>query len=397
MKPITPQRHSTTVGGSTAARVIACPASVRLCQKMPPMPTTDYAREGSLLHAAIAAVIEENLEPNAMIGFEHDGMVLDQDLYDRKLLPAVEAFDDLLDKLEEEMNDTATIMVEQEVDFGDFLPDAFGSCDVLIRCGDRMIVLDWKFGDGIAVSAEDNKQLMFYACAASRTNATMHMFEEARDVELVIIQPAQGEPSRWLTTFPELGRFEVALKAAVKESHHTNAPMQQGKHCKWCAAQPVCPLMNGALERAVKTDLSQIDVAKLGLAVQQSYILEDFIKKLRSLVQFALENGTEVPGCKLVEKRATRKWIDEEKAGEVMIKMVADCFMQTPEMAELLVYKQTINTPAQMEKLLSKHGMELPEDLIIKESSGTTMVPESDPRPSVNAKVNLVNALNKIK
>ena len=69
---------------------------------MPPMPTTDYAREGSLLHAAIAAVIEENLEPNAMIGFEHDGMVLDQDLYDRKLLPAVEAFDDLLDKLEEE-------------------------------------------------------------------------------------------------------------------------------------------------------------------------------------------------------------------------------------------------------------------------------------------------------
>ncbi len=35
--------HSNIVGGSTAKRVIACPASVKLAQQMPPKPSSKYA------------------------------------------------------------------------------------------------------------------------------------------------------------------------------------------------------------------------------------------------------------------------------------------------------------------------------------------------------------------
>lgn len=386
-----PLRHSTVVGGSTAARVMACPGSVKLCQQVPPIPPTDAAREGSMLHAAIARIIEENLDPMTVLaeGFSFDGVELTQELYDEKLLPAVQQFDALLDELEGD--DTATILVESEVSFGDYIPGAFGSCDILVRCGPRVVVLDWKFGD-FSVGAEENKQLMFYTAAAMRTPKTKHMFDDATDVELVIIQPTRGEPSRWVTTFPALTKFEKALKKSVADT----TTLKQGTHCRWCDAQPICPLMTGAMERALKMQLENIGVEKLGLAFEQSYILESFIEKLRALVQTAKENGVDVPGCKLVQKKATRKWVDEERAGEVCTKIVADYYMQTPTMAELLTYETKLKSPAQMEKQLKKCGAEIPPELIVKESTGTTVVRASDPRPSVDVKVNLLNALAKI-
>jgi hypothetical protein len=47
-------QHSNIVGGSTAKRVINCPASVNLVNKVPPKGSSDYANEGTMLHAAIA-------------------------------------------------------------------------------------------------------------------------------------------------------------------------------------------------------------------------------------------------------------------------------------------------------------------------------------------------------
>ena len=36
-------KHSNIVGGSTAKRVMACPGSVALCDKMPKQPSSKYA------------------------------------------------------------------------------------------------------------------------------------------------------------------------------------------------------------------------------------------------------------------------------------------------------------------------------------------------------------------
>ena len=50
-------QHSNIVGGSTAKRVMACPASVGLAAKMPPQPASSYANEGTLLHEAAATLL----------------------------------------------------------------------------------------------------------------------------------------------------------------------------------------------------------------------------------------------------------------------------------------------------------------------------------------------------
>ncbi len=46
-------------------------------------------------------------------------------------------------------------------------------------------------------------------------------------------------------------------------------------------------------------------------------------------------------------------------------------------------YDTKIKSPAQMEKVLKKHGKELPSDLVTTVSSGSTLAVESDPRPAV--------------
>ena len=49
------------------------------------------------------------------------------------------------------------------------------------------------------------------------------------------------------------------------------------------------------------------------------------------------------------------------------------------------VNPETINiiSPAQAEKLLKKEKKELPKELVVSVSSGSTLAPESDPRPAV--------------
>jgi len=390
-KILAPTRHSDTVGGSTAARVIECPGSVELVRKVPRLPTSDYAREGTMLHVAAAAVIEQDMMPEKMLGFVHDGVELTDALMDNKLLPAISMFDAILDDLEETYGEEAQIEIESEVSFGDVIPDAFGSCDIVMRVGPRAIIADWKFGDGVPVSAVENKQLMFYARAAMHSEIG-YLFNGATEVELIIIQPSQGEPSRWLTSINDLEIFEQELIRAVKESKKSTARLKQGSHCRWCSAQSICPLMTGAMERAIRLDLESVDPVKLGKVFEQTYMLETFIAKVRSLVQFAIESGYQVPGCKLVLKRATRKWKDPVDAEAMILKLLEDSNVYNP-----VVRKSELLSPAQMEKMLKSLKLAIPEELVVKESSGTTLALESDTRPAVTTIAVLGKSLEKLK
>ena len=163
--------HSLIVGGSTAKRVINCPGSVALVASMPPQEGSSYANEGSLLHEAIAIVLDTGGVAEDVLGFEAHGLTVTEDLRDKKLRPAL----DLL----AEYDPTAAMdfQVEQTVSFGDLLPGVFGSSDIVGKLNGRAVILDWKFGDGIMVEAEENPQLLFYAAAAMRTPSCAWAFE----------------------------------------------------------------------------------------------------------------------------------------------------------------------------------------------------------------------------
>jgi hypothetical protein len=356
--------HSNIVGGSTAKRVINCPASVRLVQQMPPQAESEHAARGTLLHNVIAELLEFDKKPEQCLGATYKDQTLTPELLDEKIIPALA----LLDEVDPEKK--MEYMVETRVGFGDFLPGVFGSTDLLGRKGKRAIVLDWKFGDGVLVAAEDNPQLLFYAAAAMRTPAAQWIFEGAEEIECVIVQPPSIR--RWVTTPERVKQFEIELAKAVRESSWPEPTMQTGDHCRWCTAKPICPQMTGAVDRALKVQLAALPKEQIAIQLQQADMLEDYIKNLRALAFQLLENGHPVPGYKLVAKRGTRQWVDEAK-----IEAWADA--NGVEDA----YDTKIKSPAQLEKVLKKAKLDFPSDLVVSISSGSTLAPESDSRPAV--------------
>lgn len=368
-------QHSNIVGGSTAKRVINCPGSVKLVQKMPPQPTSEHAARGTLLHNIISEYLERDNVPLQSFVDEKFTMAL----MEEKLLPAL----DLLNEIDP--NNELVYKVESRVGFGDLLPGVFGSTDLLGRIGDRAIVLDWKFGDGVVVTAEENEQLMFYAAAAMRTPETAWVFDGATEIELIIVQPPVMR--RWVTTKERIAQFERELVRAVKTAQLPDAPLAQGDHCRWCAAKPICPQMTGAVDRALKQQIVNLDVDTLGQYLKNADLLEEWIKDLRALAFGLLEKNVAVPGYKLVQKQARRKWTDEQEARRVLMEM---------GLKESVVVETSTMSPAQAEKALKKRFSELPEGLIKSESSGTTLAPVEDDRPAVQSFVGLSKALSKL-
>tara|TARA_R110000868_G_scaffold103112_1_gene284039 strand:- start:10102 stop:11256 length:1155 start_codon:yes stop_codon:yes gene_type:complete len=357
-------QHSNIVGGSTAKRVINCPGSVVLVQKMPPQGSSKYADEGTLLHDTIADVLHNLTAPEEYLGRAHNQQVLTQDLIDDKLHVALKLLDEV------DPNQEMVYEVEQRVGFGDLLPGVFGSTDLIGRIGNRAIVLDWKFGDGVVVTAEENPQLMFYAAAAMRTEESKWAFEGVIEIECIIIQPPVIR--RWVTTPARITQFENQLVAAVKTAMKPDAPLATGDHCRWCSAKPICPQMNGAIERETRRVVSLLTPEELGACLTRAEELETYISDLRELAFKTLENNGTVPGYKLVAKRATRQWADEDKAVE-FLKAHKVSPHKEPELL----------SPAQAEKALKKSKVALPDDLVTAVSSGSTLVSESDPRPAV--------------
>ena len=359
-------QHSTIVGGSTAKRVMACPGSVKLVQQMPPKPSSKYADEGTLLHNVIAEILTTDRRPESYLGTVYEGITLDQDLIDAKLRPALDALNEI------DPNKEMEYAVEQVVGFDTALPGVFGSADLIGRLGNRAIVLDWKFGSGVAVDVEENAQAMFYAVAAMRTPETAWAFQGATEIECIIVQPPSVK--RWVTTFDRIAQFERELLIAVKTAQLPDAPLASGDHCRWCAAKPVCPVMTGAVDRALKNKLHAIDAGRIGEYLKMAELLEAWISGVNELAYQMLDEGLSVPGYKLVPKRSTRKWIDDEVALQALERLG----LTTEELVET-----TVVSPAKAEKLLKKQKLSLPTTLVIAISTGNTLATEDDPRPAV--------------
>ena len=373
-------QHSNIVGGSTAKRVINCPGSVALVQKMPPKPSSKYADEGTLLHDTIAEHLATLQPLETFLGKKYQDQVLTQELIDEKLVPALALLDEIDPKQE------MTYEVETRVGFGDLLPGVFGSTDFVGRLGNKAVVLDWKFGDGVVVTAEENEQLMFYAAAAMRTDALKWAFEGATEIECVIVQPPMIR--RWTTTPERIAQFEHQLVRAVKAAEQPDAGLKAGEHCRWCAAKPVCPQMTGEVERAALVQLKEIDAATLGQYLAKADTLEGWITDLRALAFQLLEKNIPVPGYKLVQKQARRQWVDEAKA----IAALHDMGVPRAE----LFSPEEIRSPTQIEKVLKKRKLALPDDLVKSVSSGTTLASEDDSRPAVLQLGDLRAAISKL-
>jgi hypothetical protein len=353
-------KHSNIVGGSTAKRVMACPGSVALVQRMPPQLESAYAAEGTFLHSVMEPALAREPLPD-----------LTQEQADK-----INFCLGALDEIDPKQNLVYEQEIQVEFEGVKGLEGVFGNVDLIGRLDDRAIVLDWKFGDGVAVEAEENPQGLFYAAAAMKTEGLQWVFDGATEVEIIIVQPPIIR--NWVTTFARLEQFTRDLQAAVKLAKSDDAPTVVGDHCRWCTAKPICPQMNGAVDRALRTKLSAINIAP---AMANVPLLEAWIAEVKSLALRMLEDNVPVSGYKLVPKRASRVWVDEQKARDHLLAQG----LKESDITEL-------RSVAQIEKAFKKRKIEMPE--VVSVSSGNTIAPESDPRSAV---LNLGAALSKLR
>lgn len=344
--------HSTIgVGGSTCARVIACPPSRLTVREVAP-PSPD-AQLGTQLHDFMERWLTGQ-EPELPEELAEEQWKVDQAMAAwREIAP-----------------ENARYSVEQRVHLKQ-IAGAFGTVDVLLEHDDnRVTILDWKFGQGVQVFA-DTKQLLFYGAAAMTDPATEHLFNHETAVELAIVQPNDRDLPvlrRRVTDTVELWDFVRELRWAVDNGHRDEL-LKTGDHCRWCPMKAVCPkLLEEATAATQWEDPHDMEPEQIAELLERADKLEQWIKAVRGYAQERLANGKPVPGFKLVAKRGRKQWIDEQEA--------ARWFTENQLIAKVTDIK--LKSVAQANKLV-----DVPETLYETRSSGTTIAPDSDSRPAV--------------
>jgi hypothetical protein len=238
-------------------------------------------------------------------------------------------------------------------------------------------VYDLKYGSGIPVEVENNRQLLYYGLGAVLTTEF-----KVSEVEIVIIQPrchhVNGHIRRWNVDCITLLDFAADLVTAARRTEEPNAPLLPGKWCRFCPASGICPMLHENALAMAKLEFSPVvsyDPEKLSKALNWLPILEGWIKNVRDFAYKESLHGRNPPGWKLVAKKAMRKWKDENEVGQVILK--------DWEGRDALFTKK-LKSVAQVEKIIPKASQFLIKNLIIKESSGTTLVQQSDSRDSLN-------------
>jgi hypothetical protein len=187
----------------------------------------------------------------------------------------------------------------------------------------------------------------------------------------------------------ELLDWSIRIAEALAATEEPDAPLVAGSWCDWCPAAAVCPentRRSLAVAQADFEDLSEKRVnlpaperlsrEDLGVVLDGLPLLEAWAEAVRKYAYAEAEAGHTIPGHKLVNKVARRKWRDETEAAG---RLVGDLFL-----GEDAYTAPKLKSPAQIEKLLGKkHFAERLADLAPAVSSGTTLVPNSDRRPAV--------------
>ena len=376
-------------GGSVAARVLRCPASVQLIEHVPAhlRTTSAYAARGTALHAAMMLLLDDSMpSPDSLRGKTISSYLITDDDIELTLRPALTYVVALLD------TPGAEFFLERRVIFP-VIANTFGTCDLIVRVGTSMHVVDFKFGAGVRVLAlypdgdEDviNAQLLFYAAAARHSHP--EFFAGVDEIILTILQPQSIEPDATMVssvtvTHAELDAFIAAYCNVCAEAFAEAPRRNRGDWCRFCAARPICPEHTRPL-----LDLAQFTRPTPALSNKETYLraladglsLVDAIKEictaLRDQAKRALQSGDRVPGYALSAGRAERHWRNAES--------VAIAALRELGLAREDVVVEAMRSVKQVELRAKARGLKVPAELIDSHRSGVALVRGENARAPV--------------
>ena len=391
-------------GGSKAAQWLNCPGSVPLSDQAPPGTTSRYAEEGSFAHAlAEKALLDGEASAKRYLNTAVELCVskgISKKLVNEEMIAAVDVY---LDAVWSEYAEGDEIYVEEKfvLDIKSAEPgEVFGSNDCTIyspRTG-KLTIFDYKHGQGVGVSAYENKQLMFYAAGAYASHPEWNV----KSIELVIVQPRgpfDDKVSRWEMPMFELIDYPALITRAVADSKLEEPTFSAGEHCRWCPASEICTVreksfldaalldFDGIAEIEATTPLpaaATVDVARLAAILEGFDHLSAWVDTIRDRVNTMMLAGEKVPGFKVVDKVGRRKWDDDKDPASYLTIMygLAKHEVCPPKLVTITEAEKLLK--AKLDKEAFKAAKEdLTVNYMTKESSGYAVVLDSDRRPAV--------------
>lgn len=364
-----PKKHA-YLSASSAYRWMRCTRSPDMCSDIKER-DSPYAKEGTDAHSlcehkVLAALGRDSPDPTEDLGCFDQEMDDCSDEYRNFVMEQVaEAGKHCPDPL---------VLVEERLDFSRWVPEAFGTGDCVIVADGILTIIDFKYGVGVLVSAEDNPQMRCYALGALDAFGSLY---DIQTVRMCIFQPRRDNVSISEISVEELLRWaEEELTPKAQLAYNGEGEFTAGDHCIFCAAKAVCRARaeyNLELARYELETPDRLEESEIAGILARIDGLTAWASDIKDYALAQALAGTKYRGFKVVEGRSVRKYTDEAAAA----KAVKDAGYDP--------YEQKVLGITAMTKLLGKKRFaELLDGLVYKPPGKPVLAPESDKRPEMD-------------
>lgn len=375
-----PDKHA-LLSASSAARWLNCPPSVRLTENMPDTESV-YAKEGTLAHEMCEIKLSGFMTPVPKRTITTKlNKLKKSELYQPEMDTYTDVYVNYVKKLAISFDSRPGMFVEKQVDYSNYAPDGFGTSDCIIICGEDLHIIDFKYGKGVLVSAEDNPQMKLYALGAVNL---YQMFYPIKQIHLSIIQPRLDNISEWKILLEDLLSWGESIKSIAQLAYDGKGEFKSGAHCKFCKIASTCRkraeenLQLAQYEFAkpastAKEGEATLSDSEVGQVLSQAQDLKKWVEDLEKYALEAVLNGNKIDGWKAVEGRGSRSWSSDTEEIEHRLRSLG--------YPSELAYERKILSVAQLEKVIGKDGFENFSDLFQKSKGKPALAPKSDKRP----------------
>jgi hypothetical protein len=362
---------------SGAERWLNCTPSVRLEQQFPDN-AGQAAAEGTLAHALGELLLRKELKLIKKFQFEQQlADIKAHDLYDKSMMDHCQDYRDfVLERLYDAKARTkdAVIALEQRIDLTEFVPEGYGTTDSNIIADHILDVVDLKYGKGVPVSAERNKQMMLYGLGALNAFDLMY---DINTVRMTIYQPRIDNVSTWEISVKDLREWaEKELRPKAKLAFDGLGEFMAGKHCRFCKARGACKANADYNLELAKYEFREAEMLKgddISDILDRAKLFRDWLNGVEDYaLDQAVNHGKKWPGYKVVEGRSNRKYSNEDAVAKVLT---------DSGIKEDVIYERSIIGIGKMEKAIGKDVFAaLLTPLIIKPAGKPALAPLSDKR-----------------
>lgn len=249
------------LSASSSHRWLACPKSIALEGKFPAEVSSPYAEEGTRAHEMAQLILEnivkceivnipswisKDLQVDLKESLETDDL---KELIStfgtpelKEMLSFVMVYVDKCVAVYENSKANyadAVAYIEERLDYSNYAPEGFGTGDFVCIGGNRITVIDLKYGRGVKVDVVDNSQLKLYALGAY---GIVDFLYDITEIESIIVQPRiqNGISCFVIDTKSLLEWAENILKTKALLAYRNEGEYQPGDHCKFCKANGSC-------------------------------------------------------------------------------------------------------------------------------------------------------------